>query len=398
MLRLSSRRAAVALSAGATLLAVGAAALPAQAAAIPGWRVNAAISVRNQAVLVTGVTAVTARDAWSTGIAITSKGAFTPEVRHWTGKSWAAVKLPAKVARSWASAEPIQTTVGASSASNVWIFGGLQGAAYVRLNGSRWSVGHLPGNNPAAGKIIEINAVTVLGRSDVWAFGATDDVATDQPTETPYAAHFNGSRWTVTHVPGDSGIIAASAASANSIWAVAGTPASSESDFFGGSAGQQTVLHWGPKGGWQQVAEPALPAATHLSGVVFEAGKVVVGGSEPNGRKGRSPLLITWNGKAWSKPSVAGASTTKWDLAGLAADGRGGFWVDGAAQNGSGSGKIWHVTGGKWSAVKPNFGKHAWVLFRIAAVPHTDSVWGAGATEAGKLTTGLIAVAGPTPR
>ena len=397
MLRLSSRRAAVALSTGATLLAVGAAGLPAQAATIPGWRISAAISVRDQAVLVTGMTAVNARDAWSTGIAITSKGAFTPEVRHWTGKSWAAVKLPAKVARSWATTEPIQTTVGASSASNVWFFGSLQGAAYLRLNGSRWSVGHLPGNNPAAGKIIEINTVTVLSRSDVWALGTTDDVTTDQPTETPYAAHFNGSRWTVTHVPGDSGIIAASAASADSIWAVAGTPAASESDFFGGSAGQQTVLHWGPKGGWQQLTEPALPAATHLSGVVFEAGKVVVGGSEPNGRKGRSPLLITWNGKAWSKPTVPGASTTKWDLAGLAPDGRSGYWVVGSAQS-NGDGRLWHVTGAKWGAVKPAFGRHAWALFRIALVPHTDSVWGAGAIDAGKSTVGLIALAGPTPR
>jgi hypothetical protein len=398
MLRLSSRRAAVALSAGATVLAVGAAALPAQAAATPGWRISATLSVRGQSVLFTGVTAVSVRDAWSTGVAVTSKGAFTPEIRHWTGKSWAAVKLPAKVARSWARSIPVQTALGATSASNVWIFGGLQGAAYLRLNGSKWSVGHLPGNNPTAGKIVEISSAKVFGRSDVWAFGTTDDVSTQQPTQTPYAAHFNGTKWTVTTVPGSSGIVAASATSADSIWAVAGTPASIDSDAFGASPGQQAVLHWGPKGGWQETAQPVLPAGAHLSGVVVQSGKVVVGGSDPNGRKGRSPLLVTWNGTAWSKPSVAGASPTKWDLAGLAADGRGGFWVTGAAESGNGSGKIWHVTAGKWNAVQPKFGKHPWILFGIAAVPRSDSVWGAGATEAGKLATGLLAIAGPTPR
>ena len=397
MLRLSSRRAAVAVSAGAAVLGLGAAALPAQAAAIPGWRVNTTVAVRGKSVLLTGVAAVTARDAWSAGVAVSAKGAVTPLLRHWTGRTWASIRLPAKVASAWGRSEPFAGLVGATSATNVWVFGALESAAYLRLNGSRWSVGHLPGNNPSAGKLVEISAVQVLGRSDVWAFGSTENLTSEQPTETPYAAHFNGTRWTVTPVPGNSGIVDASAASADSIWAVAGTPASTL-DFFGTSSGAQAVLHWGPQGGWQQISQPVLPAGTHLSGVVFQAGKVVVGGSEPNGRKGRSPLLVTWNGTAWSKPSVAGASPTKWDLAGLAADGRGGFWVDGAAQSGNGSGKIWHVTGGKWSTVQPNFGKHPWMLFHIAAVPHSHSVWGAGATEAGKLTTGLMALAGPAPR
>jgi hypothetical protein len=397
MPRLSSRRVAVALSAGATVLAVGAAALPAQAAAIPGWRINTTLQARNRIAEFLSVDAVSARDAWSAGITAIRNGAsFQGLIRHWNGKSWTAVALPAKVAAAWNKAEPADAQVGASSPSNVWILGGTVSPVYLRLNGTRWSVGHLPGPSASSGKLLEVNAIRVFSKSNVWAFGGIDNYAAAQPTVAPYAAHFNGRRWSVTAVPGDSAITAASAASSGSIWAVAGT-GEGITAVAGGPVGKQLVLHWGPKGGWQEVAQPVLPAGGELAGVTLEAGHVVVAGTVPNGRKGRSPLLVTWNGKAWSAPSVAGASPTKWSIAGLAADGRGGIWVTGLRESGN-PGKLWHVVAGKWAAVQPAFGKHAWFLAQIATVPHTDSVWGAGALKAGKSAVGLMALAGPTPR
>jgi hypothetical protein len=396
MPRLSSRRVAVALSAGATVLAVGAAALPAQAAAIPGWRINTTVQARNRISEFFSVDAVSARDAWSAGITATTNGdKLQTLIRHWNGKSWTAVSLPAKVATAWNKAEPADAQVGASSPSNVWIFGGIA-SSYLRLNGTRWSVGHLPGPSASSGKELEIEAVRVFSKSSVWAFGGIANFAAAQPTTTPYAAHFNGRRWSVTAVPGDSAITSASAASGTSIWAVAGT-GEGITAVAGGPVGKQLVLHWGPKGGWQEVAQPALPAGGKLAGVTLEAGHVVVAGSVPNGRKGRSPLLVTWNGKAWSAPSVPGASPTKWSIAAVASDGRGGTWVVGFHESGN-PGKLWHVVAGKWAAVQPAFGKHAWLLWQIAAVPHTDSVWGAGALKVGTSANGLMALAGPTPR
>ena len=313
MLRLSARRAAVALSAGATLLAAGAAALPAQAAAVPGWRISATFPVTGRESILTSVAAVSARDAWSVGEVVNNKSfSVTSLIRHWNGKVWKAEALPAKVASAWRRVEPLQPIVGASSTSDVWIFGGFQTNAYLRLNGTRWSVGHLPGASDA-GKFVQIEAVRVFSKSNVWAFGETDDETGPEPTATPYAAHFNGARWTVTHVPGNSGIAAVSAASASSIWAVAGMSPLVAAEGLGGKPGQQAVLHWTPKGGWQQPTQPVLPKGAQLSAVTLQSGQVVVGGSQPNGRKGRSALLITWNGKAWSAPSVAGASPTKWD-------------------------------------------------------------------------------------
>ena len=86
-----------------------------------------------------------------------------------------------------------------------------------------------------------------------------------------------------------------------------------------------------------------------------------------------SPFLVTWNGKAWSAPSAAGASPTKWSVAGVTSDGRGGTWVLGFHESGN-PGKLSHVVPGKWAAVRPAFGKHAWLLEQMTAVPHTDSL------------------------
>jgi hypothetical protein len=397
MLRLSSRRAVVAVSA-AGLLAAGAT-LPAQAAAVPGWHVNATFPVAGRETILTSVAAVSAKDAWAAGLTLNEKaGTFGSLIRHWTGRKWAAVTLPAKVAATWSRSLPVGSVVGASSPSDVWIFGAQTNAAYLRLNGRRWSVGHLPGTVPAAQKFVQVNAVRVFSKSNVWAFGATENESSPQVTVTPYAAHYNGVRWTVTHVPGNSGIVSVSAASASSIWAVAGAdPATVAGP--GSPSGEQAVLHWGPKGGWQQIVQPALPKGALLGGVTLESGRVLVAGSEPNGRKGRSPFLVTWNGTAWSALSVAGASPTKWQIAGLAADGRGGFWVLGFRNSGN-PGKLWHVVAGQWTAAAATpFGKHAWLLEQITAVPHTDSVWGAGALKVGKNgALGLIGLAGPTPR
>jgi hypothetical protein len=397
MLRLSSRRAVVAVSAGAAVLALGAAALPAQAAAIPGWRISATFSVHSKESFLASVAAVSARDAWSAGPTFSSNSdTFGSIIRHWNGRSWGAVTLPAKVARAWSQSLPIEPVVGASSTSDVWVFGGQTTGAYLRLNGSRWSLGHLPGTAPAAQNFVQINAVRVFSRSNVWAFGETDDESSPQLTVTPYAAHFNGARWSVTKVPGNSAITSVSAISAASIWAVAGS-ASPNLASPQQAAGKQVVLHWGPKGGWQEPAQPVLAAGSDLSAVLVESGNVVVGASEPNGAKGRTPQTTTWNGKAWSRPSVGGASSAKWQVVGLASDGRGGIWALGNATNRT-SAKLWHLTGGKWTAVQPAFGRHAWQLLQLASVPHTESVWGAGALKVGKSAVALLAVAGPTPR
>src|SRR5271165_5584983 len=168
MIKSSSRRAAVVLSGSA--IALTAAMLPAQAAA-SGWRVNSELAVRGGASVVSSVDAVSPRDAWASGFSARKKNP-NPEfvLRHWAGKSWLTVRLPAKIAKRWNSSLPVDTQVAASSASDVWIFGGSVGGHYLHRDGKRWSTGSLPGGS--GGSLVEILAARGLGKSNAWAFGA----------------------------------------------------------------------------------------------------------------------------------------------------------------------------------------------------------------------------------
>jgi hypothetical protein len=393
-----TRGSALVLAGGA--LALTGAILPAQAATSTGWRLSATFGVRANATILTSVDAVSARDAWATGLSAPTKGDnLQTLIKHWNGKSWANVVLPAKVARAWQKTDSFEGEIGATSRSNVWILG--DAGSYLRLKGTRWSVGKLPGSSETSGDVIEVTSARVFSSVNVWAFGTRLDLGTStEPTGTPYAAHFNGHAWTVTKLPaGVTGgvITAASATSSRSIWAVTGSPSALVA-VPGGGSGAAEVLHWTPAAGWTVPAQPVLPAGANLTSVLVEQnGHVLAGGSEKNSHKGATPLAATWNGTAWTVAALPSSSTAKWTLTSLAADGRG-AWAVADATNRESS-QVWRLSGSTWSLVKPAFGKRASVLLQLASVPHTSSAWGAGALKAGKSgALAMIAVAGPTPR
>jgi hypothetical protein len=386
----------------ALTLAVGL--VPAQAATT-GWRIDTTVaSARGSSNLLTDVTAVSRSDAWATGLVDNTSGGSLPQtyIRHWTGKAWRAVTLPAKIARKWASQDAFISQIGAVSASNVWVFGGVAGD-YLRLDGGRWSLGRLPGAGSAtSGVIIQIDAVKVFSSTNVWAFGGRDTVSGTQEVAGPYAAHYTGDKWVRVSVPGSAAITAVSAASSKEMWAVEGSDS-----FFGVSVTSgptpPVVLNWTASAGWQDDAslQPPLVASDQLSSVVAEPnGDVWFGGSANNKKKGTTPLAAEWNGSAWSvKDLPMRATSADWELGAMAPDGSGGIWataVDGTAA------RIWHLQGATWSQVSPAFGKHQWILQALALVPRTRTVWAVGAVLIGKASSGtadgLIAVDGSLPR
>jgi hypothetical protein len=396
----STRRAAVILSGCA--LALTGAVLPAQAATT-GWRVSAAFAVRAGSTVLTSVDAVSKGDAWAVGFTVknTSNAPTQIMIRHWTGKRWNLVALPAKIAKAWNKESGFVSPMGASSPRNVWIFGGFSGR-YLRLKGTNWSIGKLPGSNQSSGAVVDITAARVFSSTDIWAFGERDNFSGPQITTAPYAAHYNGRRWSMTAVPapttGGGTITAVSAVSSGVIWAIEDTqtnPLSSNP-----VAGPPVVLKWTTATGWQQPAEqPTLAAGDQLSTVAAGPnGDVWFGGSTNNSAKGTTPLAAEWNGTAWTVAALPAApSAANWALSSLVPDGSGGLWAVAAADNRD-TQRLWHLHGSTWSQVTPNFGKHEWVLEALAQVPHTGSVWGVGATRRGSSADGLIGIDGPTPR
>jgi hypothetical protein len=397
----SSRRAAVVLS--GTALALTATTLPAQAAAT-GWRVNSEIAARGSVTILFGVDAVSARDAWATGISLSNKNfAAKTVLRHWTGTRWQAIKLPAGLAKRWNSSFPFFTPIAASSARDAWVFNSLpQGATYLHLSGARWSIGRLSGSGTAGGNSIQVAAAKDFGKDNAWAFGAKVNLVSPTSVPVPYAAHFNGRRWTGQVVPGKGEITAVSSVSPSGIWAVVGRPSALSRSFIKGST-RPLVLHWTATTGWQQAAvQPVLPAGANLTAVVAEPdGTVWIGGSVKNGAKGTTAFAAKWikAGSAWTLTRLGGASPGKWALADMVLDGRGGIFGLAVALNVKGEPeRLWQLTGSTWSRVTPNFGKHEWILTQLASVPGTASVWGVGALKVGNSEDGLIAIAGPTPR
>jgi hypothetical protein len=428
VIKLASRRAAIVLAASGLTLAAGL--LPAQAATT-GWRTDATFAVRGEVSSFTDVAASSPADAWAIGFAGKTKGSLLtqPIIRHWTGRTWRLVTLPAKIGRELARQAASLSVVGATSASNVWIFDFTGG--YLRLDGSRWTLGQLPGASKKSGALILIDAANVFSRTDVWAFGvrfSADAVA------TPYAAHFNGRRWsrvTMPDLPGGGLITAVAAVSPGDIWAVelgftvvpasaaarsavarlaasaspAARPATARlraaaSDSAGGS---QVVLHWTAKTGWRDAAQqPNLTATDEVvTGMGERDGHVWFGGSADNSANGTSSLTAEWNGTRWSVKDLPGkASSADWQLIGMTPDGAGGIWAlaDNSNSN-NGAERIWHLHGARWSQARPAFGKHPWELEALALVPHTHSVWAVGAVQRSKSSVnGLIALDGPLPR
>jgi hypothetical protein len=416
VIKLASRCAAVVVAGSALTLAVGL--LPAQAATT-GWRIETTVAVRGSETLFAGVAASSPADAWATGFSAKDKGTSSPKplIRHWTGKAWRSVTLPAKVARAWANVAPVDALVGAASARSVWVFGSFTGS-YLRLSGSRWSLGQLPGVSEKSGALVLIDAVKVINGTNVWAFGERDSVSGSQEVSAPYAAHYNGHKWAKVTVPGTGAITAVAAVSSSDIWAVESGESSSVLSSAAANSGlvrspaarlaaaapaaaPPVVLQWTPSAGWHKAAQQPTLAVTDLlvSAVAEPGGEVWFGGSADNSAKGASPLTAEWNGTSWAVTDLPGkASSADWQLASMAPDGTGGIWAL-AANEITGAERIWHLHGTTWSQFSPAFGKRRWILEALALVPGTHSVWAVGTVRAGKSgANGLIAVDGPLPR
>jgi hypothetical protein len=425
MIKSLPRRAALVLTGSA--VALTAAMLPAQASAVPGWRINATFSGRGEENLVTGVAAVSARNAWSIGATMKTgkKAGFASVIRHWNGQRWSAVALPAKIAKAWDDQAPAEALIAATAGNNVWAFNELFSRTYLRLTAKGWRIGTLPGSDA---NLVDITAVDALSATDVWAFG--EQLNENTGAASPYVVRFNGTKWVGVTMPNDGGIVAAGASSSSSLWALAETePAGSGSGMASAlrqahgsvraavarltighafsaaaaSSGVATVLHWGPKAGWQPAAvQPVLPAGGELTSLLVANGTIWLGGAVPNSKKGTTEMAADWNGKstAWSVTTLpAAASSAEFSIVRLAGGSRGGIWAEGGNEDGTSPiARLWHLSGRKWSEVKPNFGKGQWALLQLAPVPHSDSVWGVGISEVGTTDSGIIAIDGPTPR
>jgi len=375
------------IASGITAVTLTAGLLPADAATT-GWRIVAHVPApTGRRGILIAVHADAPGDAWGAG----AYGIRSPKalMDRWNGTKWAQIALPSSV-RSALGRQQLLLTVGSSSASNVWAFGfcassSLSGSCWLHRTGSAWTGGRLVGRRFSN---VIIDHVLVLGRRNVWGFGA-------KPIShglRAFAMHNDGSGWTPQPAPGSAAVVDASAVSQSDIWAVEGT------NLLGTGAGEGALIHWSA-GRWHNLALPKALRGRPLDAVqAFGDRNVWVGGGTRNSKSGTTEAVGHWNGRRWSVTTMSvAASRAKYFTTALVPDGHGGLWAAGNDLQANRVTRLWHFSNGRWVRARVAGTRKPPILVSLASVPGRTSVWGVGAVVTNQTPTGVIALFGPVP-
>jgi hypothetical protein len=346
--------------------------VPAQAATAPGWHVWQTVGNStshtypeplSEAGYYPGIAATGRRDAWALFSSCGSARCGSI-LEHWNGTRWSA-RRPAALEKLGNPA-----VLGASSASDVWIFGGGSGNGSrphnpaVHWNGHSWSWHQVPSwVVRTAPRGDEPTSAAVFSPRDMWVFG----LATGYGSRQRLAGHFNGHRWVKVHLPAIP--VSVSAVSRSDIW-VLGRPATDGKSY--------VLMHWNGKS-WRTRALPAslAPAGSELIGLDLAATGPRAAWVQifAYSTTASSIFLAHWNGTTWQKVAQPSGA----DLGNMAPDGQGGVWMSGR-DTGDGQRHFYHRTGGRWITASVPAPRSTRVnsVDALVRVPGTTTVLAAG--------------------
>ena len=309
-----------------------------------------------------GVTAINATNAWAAG----DKGSGAsrrPSFMHWDGHTWSAYvnsnlgKIP-----GLAQFEP--STVRATAANNVWIFGNTSsgGAAVVVYHGSNeWSAPELP-------SFFEGGLTAVISPTNVWGvtYEGCGSTGGQQCVE-----HWNGRHWSATTAPGD---IQSVTSAGKYVYFLALTGVKNFATYSIGTP----VIYEPTTGKMNTIAGPKLQVTNEADSLVVEAdGHKYIEGRLTTG--GQPFRIWYFNGSAWAQMKVPayvcppgyGGGCPLLINSSISPDGGNGFW----------SGSETHWTGTKWvnaSFYSFDTAGDVAAIRDVAPIPGTSDFWGAG--------------------
>jgi hypothetical protein len=347
-----------------------------QAATTPGWRITATLRANAtfDDLAATGV-----GSAWAAGSVCTNASCSknTLLIRHWNGKAWTAVSVPKAYVNS--SAEQGESAVAAASGS-AWIMNPIQTTALssptavLHWTGKGWGATvRLPG---------QVMAAVAPSATNVWAFGAV--LTATSVIGTPYAAHYDGKKWSPVRVPVPA--LHASATSASDIWAIG---------LSGGSTTRPAlaIMHFNGKT-WRTTPAPNLGLSSQQdaipTGIAAVSAANVWAEGLILGSSSQKPFLLHWNGKKWAAIKVPYSGQA---AGSLARDGHGGIWMGVVALGSGAPGEyLAHYRNGTWTRVTvPARRGYITMPVTLAWIPGTRSLWGLGE----ELPTGAAGVPAP---
>jgi hypothetical protein len=275
-----------------------------------------------------GVSAVSATDAWAVGYKCSNAECAPPDltygtlIEHWNGTTWSTVATPAP-----AASDQQLKGVSAVSATDAWAVGNSNsGPLILHWNGSKWAATPSPDANPA----YFLNGVTAISATDAWAVGEW----TDSSTRT-LILHWNGSKWSQVTSPSPSPInslFGVSAASATDAWAVGSYLPTASSPL------TNLTEHWNGTA-WSKVASPSPGAATNtLFGVstVTPTDAWAVGETLATSPGELKTVVLRWNGTDWTRVASPDPGTSFNVLDGVSAVSASDAWAVGNSSSNKG--------------------------------------------------------------
>jgi hypothetical protein len=201
--------------------------------------------------------------------------------------------------------------VSADSATDAWAVGSYFGGEknlYLHWTGAAWKQVGGPDNSTLTG-------VAAISPTDALAVGY---YTSSTGATVTLALHWNGKTWAKVATPnpggaGDDELLGVTAVSATDAWAVG--------YLLTGAAGLQTlILHWNGQAWSQSTAPRATTDGTRLSAVAAGSGTDVWAVGQYNTASDwEHPLILHWNGQAWSEQKLPRFGQNQYELDGVAA-------------------------------------------------------------------------------
>jgi hypothetical protein len=168
--------------------------------------------------VLSGVAAMSARDAWAVGWIANSQARYQTLTVHWNGTAWKRAPSPNPAG---SANDNNLFAVAAVSASDAWAVGdamtsGDDQPLIEHWDGRAWKTVRAP--SPSLTSPAVLTGVTAISARDVWAVGSYGMFG----SERTLIEHWNGSGWhrVRSPSPGSNAALNGVASSHSSIWAV----------------------------------------------------------------------------------------------------------------------------------------------------------------------------------
>jgi hypothetical protein len=282
---------------------------------------------------ISGVDALSPTDGWAVG-----GNGTDGVVRRFDGTRWRVVASPSLAVPNGGAGLAAVDAVspGAAVAVGSRSVGGNNSAVALRWNGSAWSRSTVGSTTFTNSRLV---AVKAFSATDAWAVGSQASTTTDHTL----AMHFDGSTWSEVPAPSpgtrNSFLTGVSGVAPSDVWAVGYI----QNLPYGNRIRLPLLLHWNGSA-WTQVAAPAVPASTS----VFVYGVAAASTTDAwlvgfTTAAGGGAYVARWNGTAWNQVPAPDMSS----LGAVAARSSSDVWVSGFDR--SGRSAVAHWNGSAWA-------------------------------------------------